>query len=301
MATARATLVDPEVPLAYHLVSRCVRRAWLCGWDRVTRKDYTYRKVRLEQRLFRLVQAFAVELYAYAIMTNHFHLVVHYDPKACLRWSDEEVARRWIAAFAPPAVLDNAFERARTVAALLQRPERLEQMRQRLGSLSAFMQHLKQPIARQANREDALTGHFFEQRFYSGALLDEAALIAAMAYVDLNPVRARIAKDIQGCRHTAIAHRLENNTAHRLDAFLRPVASGLQDKDHRSQRARVPLTLRQYLERLRQLIAHEHNEHHDGPSDTMLPRDQRWAQHVATLSRRQRAFGAKEAITQWLT
>ena len=52
------------------------------------------------------------------------------------------------------------------------------------------MKHLKQPIAWRANREDGCTGHFFESRFYSGALLDEAALIAAMVYVDLNPIRA---------------------------------------------------------------------------------------------------------------
>ena len=65
-------------------------------------------------------------------------------------------------------------------------------LHERLGSLSAFMQHLKQPIARRANIEDGVTGHFFEKRFYSGALLDEEALLTAMAYVDLNPVRAGI-------------------------------------------------------------------------------------------------------------
>jgi hypothetical protein len=79
--------------------------------------------------------------------------------------------------------------------------------------MSAFMQHLKQPIARQANGEDEVKGHFFEQRFYLGALLCEEALLAAMAYVDLNPVRARIAKDIEQCDHTSIAKRLEGNTA----------------------------------------------------------------------------------------
>lgn len=89
------------------------------------------------------------------------------------------------------------------------------------------MQQLKQPIARGANLEDGVTGHFFEQRFYSGALLSERALVAAMAYVDLNPVRARIAKDIEQCKHTSIAKRLEENSEASLNRALQPLASGL--------------------------------------------------------------------------
>ncbi len=58
------------------------------------------------------------------------------------------------------------------------------------------MKHLKQPIFYQANREDKCSGHFFEGRFYSGALLDENAVTAAMAYVDLNPIRARTTQPV---------------------------------------------------------------------------------------------------------
>ena len=89
------------------------------------------------------------------------------------------------------------------------------------------MKHLKQPIARRANLEDDCTGHFFEQRFYSGALLTEEALIAAMAYVDLNPVRAKLAKRIEAIRDTSIGERLQVNSAEALADYLRPVVSGL--------------------------------------------------------------------------
>ncbi|MCH9671889.1 MAG: hypothetical protein K0U93_10625 [Gammaproteobacteria bacterium] len=70
-----------------------------------------------------------------------------------------------------------------------------------------------------------MTGHFFEQRFYSGALLSEQALMAAMAYVDLNPVRARIAEDIEQCDHTSIANETARTTkprGHTLSDVQRP-------------------------------------------------------------------------------
>ena len=89
------------------------------------------------------------------------------------------------------------------------------------------MKHLKQPIARRANLEDDCTGHFFDQRFYSGALLTEEALVAAMAYVDLNPVRAKLAKRIEEIRDTSIGERLVENSAEALEDYLRPLLSGL--------------------------------------------------------------------------
>ena len=106
-------------------------------------------------------------------------------------------------------------------------PNRVARARCTLGSMSHFMKHLKQPVARRANVEDDRTGHFFEQRFYSGALLTEEALIAAMAYVDLNPVRAELAERIEEIRDTSISERLQVNSAEALADYLRPVVSGL--------------------------------------------------------------------------
>ena len=230
MATPRYRLVDPDNPRDYHLVSRVVRRSWLFGWDQLTQRDYSHRKPQLIARIKRLAHCFAVEIYAYSVMSNHYHLVARFDPTLCESWSDEEVARRWLEVY-PPRVSDPADLEAKKeelVELLVGDRNRIERRRRTLGSLSGFMQHLNQPIARQANLEDGCEGHFFQHRFYSGALLSEEAVVAAMAYVDLNPVRAKIAGRIEDCTGTSIHERLQENSAAALTEYLRPVASGLQ-------------------------------------------------------------------------
>ena len=143
MATPRYKLVDNEIALGYHLVSNCVRDAWLCGRDNRKGKDYSHRKQWLVERMLALARCFAVEIDAYAVMSNHFHLVVHYDPKACDTWSAEEVAKRWVDAFPPTERGKVAEERKpETRELVLGDPERLERARRTLGSLSCFMKHL---------------------------------------------------------------------------------------------------------------------------------------------------------------
>jgi REP element-mobilizing transposase RayT len=90
MATPRSQLIDPEYSLHYHIVSRCVRRSWLCGKDKYSARNYEHRKTWLERRIHHLSKYFAVAIDAYAIMSNHFHLVLYYDPKECYRWSKQE-------------------------------------------------------------------------------------------------------------------------------------------------------------------------------------------------------------------
>jgi len=203
----------------YHLISQCVRRAWLCGNDIPSKNKYDHRKDWLEERLFHLAKYFALEIDAFAIMSNHFHLVVYYDPLACYSWDNAEVTRRWTQAFPPRVSPDYPQElealQATEREALMRDPVQLERRRRSLGNLSDFMQHLKQPIAWKANREDKCTGHFFEKRFYSGALLDEKAVLATMAYVDLNPVRPGSVKILKvmrippstGAWHIWLTHR----------------------------------------------------------------------------------------------
>ncbi len=288
MTTPRCQLVDPENALFYHLVSRCVRRSWLCGYDRQTRRDYSHRKEWLVRRIKQLGAAFAVDVYTYAVMSNHFHLIVYHDPKAPLRWSDEEVADRWLQV-CPPKLADGTIDEALREFErnqLLSDPSRIEAVRRKLGSVSTFMKLLKQPIARRANQEDGCTGHFFEQRFYSGALLGEETILAAMAYVDLNPIRAKIAKSIATAKHTSIYERLRTAPTS-LDSYIQPIVAGTGTD------ASVKITLRAYIERLEVLTPST------APTWT---EDQlkRWRGQVFSLRKRQRVFGPESLIKVWI-
>lgn len=302
MATPRKLLVDPVNPCAYHLVSKCTRSMFLCGWDRLTRRQYGHRRRWLVQRARALAACFAVDLLNYSVMSNHFHLLVFYDPKANETWSDEEVAQRWVDAFPPPQ--PSSAVRGKFAAAkiwerrkadrrelVLSNPDRLERARRTLGSLSSFMKHLKQPIARRANLEDGCEGHFFEQRFYSGALLSEKAIIAAAAYVDLNPVRADLAERLDEYEEVSIAERIRENSAKRLNDYLRPIASGLGQ--HRSY---MEITLGDYVGLLEGIIAAQTTP---DKKKAQGDRISDWRAQFYALSKRQRAYGSAEQLRAW--
>ena len=292
MATPRKHLIDPNMPLFYHVVSRCVHRAFLCGYDPLTGKDYSHRKQWLIDRLNFLVQYFAVDLYGYAIMSNHFHLALYHDPKAHLLWSRDEVADRWLAVSPPRTWCGKPVTPERLAEAkadLLKDRKRLNHVRKQLGSLSTFMKFLKQDIARRANLEDGVTGHFFEQRFWSGALVTERAVLATMAYIDLNPVRAEIAKTIEAIEAAGITDRLKaaRGDEASLDAYLQPIGRGLPGAP-----PRLSMTLQGYIQLLRDMAAAEAPE--SDPEET-----RRWRRDIASIRKRQRAYGSRDQIARF--
>jgi hypothetical protein len=91
MTYPRLQTVDPQTPGFFHCVSRCVRRAFLCGHDVYSGRSYEHRKTWVEDRLLALAECFAVGLYAYAVMSNHVHVVLHVDPQEASAWSGRDL------------------------------------------------------------------------------------------------------------------------------------------------------------------------------------------------------------------
>ncbi len=147
MPRARSQQVSLSDTPFYHCISRCVRRAFLCGEDVVTGKSFEHRRGWIEARLLYLSQIFSIDICAYAVMSNHLHIVLHVDEKQAKNWSTHEVLRRW---------------------------------------------------------HSLHKGTLFTQQFARG----EASILACMAYVDLNPIRAGIATTPEKSEFTSIKKRV---------------------------------------------------------------------------------------------
>jgi REP element-mobilizing transposase RayT len=209
-AYARRQILNETEVGVYHCVSRCVRRAFLCGQDSFTGHNYDHRKQWMQERLQELADVFAVDVLGFSLMSNHIHLVLRNRPDVAAEWSDEEVVRRWWRLHPLRRNEDGtaAEPNSQEIAGLLADTDALSEHRRRLSSLSWWMRSLCEPIARRANREDRVTGRFWEGRFKCQALLDEAAILACSIYVDLNPIRARIAETPETSEYTAAFERI---------------------------------------------------------------------------------------------
>ena len=193
----------------YHCVSRCVRRSFLCGKDRFTGQSYEHRRGWVEDRLLYLSSVFSIDICAFAVMSNHTHVVLCVDKDLAESWSMAEVISRWHKLY-QGTLLSHKYQRGDTLSKgeFISLEETVTIYRQRLYDISWLMRNLNEYIAREANKEDKCTGRFWEGRFKSQALLDESALLACMAYVDLNPIRAKMDTTPETSKHTSIQHRI---------------------------------------------------------------------------------------------
>ena len=231
MALPRSKYVQEGKEGVYHCFSRCVRRAFLYGYDTRTRRDFSHRKAWLVNRLRQLAGIFAIEVCAYAVMENHYHVILRTRPDISARWSDQEVAARWLTLFPRNCGLRNAAKLSveEQIRFLANCPGRIATLRQRLSSLSWFMGRLNEYIARAANKEDGVKGRFWESRFKCQALLDEAAIAACMVYVDLNPMRAGRARTAEESDFTSIQERIRAWGKERMTAVSVPTKAGQND------------------------------------------------------------------------
>lgn len=227
MTIARSRQISLQDTPYYHVVSRCVRRAFLCGEDAHSGQSYEHRRQWIVDKLGQLSRLFAIGVCAYAVMNNHYHLVLKVERDIATRWSEREVAERWAALFQWPLLVRRWYQGEPLIEPELMVVQQLiAQWRERLHSISWFVRLLNETLARQANREDGCKGHFWEGRFKSQALLTESALLACMAYVDLNPIRAAIADRPEESDYTSIKQRLvDQQPAASLPPLLLPFSN----------------------------------------------------------------------------
>jgi putative transposase len=210
MTRPRREQVCLEATPFYHCISRCVRRAFLCGQDAYSNQNYEHRRQWVLDRVRQLSFVFAIDVCAYAIMSNHYHLVLRIDQQRCERWSDEEVVDRWCELFSGHLLIERMRAGESLSTAERQAIQGLVDIwRSRLSDLGWYMRCLNEYIARLANAEDDCTGRFWEGRYKSQALLDQTALLTCMSYVDLNPIRANLADTPEDSDFTSIQARLK--------------------------------------------------------------------------------------------
>ena len=216
MTLPRKQLISIDNTPYYHIITRCVRRAFLCGKDKYSGKSFEHRRQLIVDRIKQLADVFNIDVCAYAVMSNHYHLVLKVN---CTKhWDEKRVLMHWsslceIIPLCKRFMNGEHLSKAQLDMVYLQTNE----YRKRLMCISDFMQLLNQYIARQANIEDNVTGHFWQARFKSQALLDERALLTCMAYVDLNPIRAAMAQTPETSDYTSIQERIKSKKTNLLN------------------------------------------------------------------------------------
>jgi REP element-mobilizing transposase RayT len=249
MTYARKTLISLQDTPYYHVVSRCVRRAWLWGNDPYAGKDYSHRKEWVLERLRRQACVFAIDICAYAVMANHYHLVLHVDCAQSKAWTLKEVVKRWTQLYSAPLLVTRWHRGEASEAERVHAEHIIETWRARLSDISWYMKSLNEHLARRANEEEGCRGRFWEGRFRSQALLDEAGLLTAMTYVDLNPIRAQAASTPEDSHFSSIYQRIaalkSEHPKERSSLDSRPPLRSFKTPQQRTQA--LPCVLEEYL------------------------------------------------------
>jgi REP element-mobilizing transposase RayT len=140
MTLPRKQLVAVEDTPYYHVVSRCVRRSYLCGIDPYSGKDYEHRRQWIENRIRILSSLFALDICSYCVMSNHIHIVIKLMPQEAESWTDDEVLERWTHLFTGPRSVQQWSANTLDNPADYETLNRLiAKYRNRLGDLGWFM------------------------------------------------------------------------------------------------------------------------------------------------------------------
>jgi hypothetical protein len=209
---ARAEIFDPKEVAILHLCARVVRRCFLLGLDPVSGKNFDHRKTWIVDQLKLLAANFGIDLLGYAVLSNHFHLILRSRPDVVATWDDTEVAKRWLMLCPKRKKPDKSPEEPNEfeLNSIRNDPDKLSTIRTRLSDVAWWMRLLCQNIGTRANQEDKEVGKFFQGRYRSVRILDEATLLACAAYVELNPIRAAMAETLEQSDFTSAQRRIQS-------------------------------------------------------------------------------------------
>ena len=268
---ARAEVFDPGEVAILHICARVVRRCFLFGFDSVTGKNFDHRKTWIEEQLKLLAANFGIDLLSFAILSNHFHLILRSRPDVVETWDDSEVARRWLMLCPKRKKKDRSPEEPNEfeLNSIRNDPDKLAMIRKRLSDVSWWMRLLCQNIGTRANQEDKQIGKFFQGRYRAVRILDEETLLACAAYVDLNPIRAAMADTLEESDFTSVQRRVQSlqqaasaemNGTTPPDTFLAPLtieekndsigACANQSRERCSDKGFLSMSMSDYLELL---------------------------------------------------
>jgi len=188
MRQARAKLKG--VAAVYHCITRTVAGEMLL--------DDVAKEV-LRKMIWQVADFSGVEVLAYCVMSNHFHVLVRVSGRKKL--SRDELVRRYRVLYAKsrspyqpdPDVLEGILKGEQDKALAEEWRERLEM---RMGDVSEFMKTLKQRFSVWYNRSHHRYGTLWAERFKSVLVEDHPSSLKTLAaYIDLNPVRAGLVED----------------------------------------------------------------------------------------------------------
>ncbi len=239
MTVPRRSLISLSDTPYYHCYVRCVRRAFLFGDDKYTGVNYDHRREWIREKILSQTDVFAIDCCAYAVMSNHYHVVLFVDEQKAKDWDRREVLRRWKQLYNLSYLTEKYYNKeALSKAEIDAIYVNIELYRERLMDISWYMRGINESIARRSNAEDNCKGRFWDGRFKSQALLDEQALLTCMAYVDLNPIRANMAQTPEESDYTSIQERITNK-----QTKLKPFGASQCN----SNKYEIPFALDDYL------------------------------------------------------
>lgn len=221
---ARRKIIDESRVGTYLCSTRCVRRSSFR--DRTTGGlELSHRQEWILQRLRVLALLFAIEVIDFVIVDNEFYVILRNRPDLAKELSAEQVIRRWNRMSRRSLDLLPEMDSKRVKKERAKRGL-VAKLRKRLSSISWLMIMLKEPIARAANAEDEVRGHFFGERFSSDELKDGEQCLATSLQINSLPVRLGLAEDLASSRFTAAFAR-QNGTGDWLaDTAEADVAEG---------------------------------------------------------------------------